>query len=125
MKIILKALWDKPERLGVFAAIIGIILIVIGIRERGKEIKIQTKNTGAQIEAVGIQSKIYTTQVLSRAVEQLVSNQEIIRLRAVHSLERLAEDSEEYYWTIMQVLTLCCKEYDKVDRNTKIPSRYI
>ena len=125
MNIFLKALWDKPGRLVVFAAIIGTILIVLEIRDRGKEIKIQTKNTDAQIEAVGIQSKTHTTQVLSRAVEQLVSNQEIIRLRAVHSLERLAEDSEEYYWTIMQVLTLCCKEYDKVDRNTKIPSRYI
>ncbi len=125
MKIFLKALWDKPERLVFFAAIIAVILIVIEIRDRGNEIKIQAKNTDAQIEAVGIQSKIDTTQVFSKAVEQLGSKQEIIQLGAIHSLERLAEDSEEYYWTIMQVLTLFCKEYDNDDRITKIPSRYI
>jgi len=109
MKNFIKALWDRPERMVAIAAIVGTVFIVYEIRDRGKELKNQTKN-------IKIQSKIYTTQAFSRAIEQLGSKQVVTQLGTIHSLEKLAEDSNEYYWPIMQVLASYCKESD-IDSN--------
>jgi uncharacterized protein YjbI with pentapeptide repeats len=111
MKKFLKELWDRPERMVAFAAIIGTVFIVYEIRDRGRSLETQAMNTQAQIDAVKVQTKIYSAQVFSRAVELLGSKQGIIQLGAMHSLERLSEESGEYYWPIMKVLMSYCREH--------------
>jgi Uncharacterized low-complexity proteins len=102
------ALWDKPERLIAIVAIIGSGFIICEIKDRGESLK-------TQATAVEIQSKIYFTQAFSMAIGQLGSGGIINQFGAIHSLEKIADDSDEYYWPIMQVLMTFCKVHSSHD----------
>ena len=45
------------------------------------------------------------TERFSKAVEQLGHNNEYVRLGAIYSLERIANDSDKDYWQVMEILT--------------------
>ena len=64
------------------------------------------------------------TERFSKAVEQLGNEQSItVRLGAIYSLERIAKDSKDDHWTIMEVLTAFVREKSNDTRETdsKIP----
>ena len=45
------------------------------------------------------------TERFSKAVEQLGHSDEYVRLGAIYSLERIANDSDKDYWQVMEILT--------------------
>lgn len=51
------------------------------------------------------------TERFSKAIEQLGSEKLEVRLGGIHSLERIARDSEKDYWTIMEILTSFLHEH--------------
>lgn len=63
------------------------------------------------------------TERFSKAVEQLGNKESItVRLGAIYSLERIAKDSPNDHWTIMEVLTAFIREksHDKSKPNSEI-----
>ena len=52
----------------------------------------------------------HITERFTRAVEQLGSERLEIRLGGIYALERLAKDSPQDHWTIMEVLTAFIRE---------------
>ena len=64
------------------------------------------------------------TERFSKAVEQLGNEESItVRLGAIYSLERIAKDSKDDHWTIMEVLTAFIREKSNHNRekDSKIP----
>jgi hypothetical protein len=57
------------------------------------------------------------TERFSKAVEQLGNEESItVRLGAIYSLERIAKDSKDDHWTIMEVLTAFIREKSNDNR---------
>ena len=52
----------------------------------------------------------HTTDLYTKAIEQLGSKQLEVRLGAIYALERIARDSEKDHWPIMEVLTAYVRE---------------
>lgn len=50
------------------------------------------------------------TERYVKAVEQLGSNQIVVRFSGIYALERIAKDSSKYHWTIMNVLSSFIRE---------------
>ena len=51
------------------------------------------------------------TERFTRAIEQLGNDRQLeIRLGGIYALERIAKDSADDHWTIMEVLTTCVRE---------------
>lgn len=45
------------------------------------------------------------TQLFTKAIDQIGSNTEDVRIGGIFALDRLAKDAQEYYWPIMEILT--------------------
>ncbi len=58
------------------------------------------------------------TERFSRAVEQIGSDNLEIRLGGIYALERIARDSPEDHWTIMEVLTCFVREKARWDQSS-------
>jgi hypothetical protein len=50
------------------------------------------------------------TERFTKAVDQLGDDKIQIRLGGIFALERIAEDSKEYHWPVIEVLTACVRE---------------
>jgi hypothetical protein len=51
------------------------------------------------------------TERFTRAIDQLGSKELEIRLGGIYALERIARDSEQYHWSIMEVLTAYVRQH--------------
>jgi uncharacterized protein YjbI with pentapeptide repeats len=94
-----KTIFDmKNEALRTIAYIIGGLLAVIGIIQTFRRIR-------ALERQVQIAQKGQITERWTRAIEQLGSDKVAIRFGGIYALERIAKDSDEDYWPIMETLT--------------------
>ena len=70
----------------------------------------QLENQRANRERERLTQEANLAERFALAVEQLVSERLPVRLGAIFSLERLANDSEREHWTVMEVLAAYVRE---------------
>src|SRR5215213_4937552 len=75
------------------------------------------KNTLAQLEnaeeELSITREGQITERFTRAIDQLGSDELEIRLGGIYALERIARDSEQEHWPIMEVLTAYVRQHTR------------
>jgi hypothetical protein len=59
------------------------------------------------------------TERFTKAVEQLASQEITVRLGGIYALERIANNSEDDHWTIMEVLTAFVREPPSLKAHSK------
>lgn len=87
------------------AQIFGGAAIIIGLIFSWQTIESQRKTLELQRDDLNIAKEQQITERFTRAIEQLGSEKLEVRLGGIYSLERIAKDSPELHWTIMEVLT--------------------
>jgi hypothetical protein len=85
------------------AYIMGGLLAIIGITLAYRRIRALERQV-----LVGQESQI--TERFTRAIEQLGCDRMEVRLGGIYALERIANDSDKDYWTIMETLTAYIRE---------------
>ena len=113
--------------LALFALVVGVLLALLDwyIAPSGADQKKDLVVTLAQILAgTALLSGLYftwrtlqvnregqITERFTRAIDQLGSNELEIRLGGIYALERIARDSEQDHWPIMEVLTAYVRQH--------------
>ncbi|MBE9207941.1 pentapeptide repeat-containing protein [Nostoc sp. LEGE 06077] len=72
--------------------------------------KAALKNAEAAIQNAKAAQDKQITERFAKAIEQLGSEKIEVRLGAIYTLERIAKDSKDDHWTIMEVLTAFVRE---------------
>jgi hypothetical protein len=106
------------QAVGGAALLIGLIFTWRSIRATERNLLI-AQETAAKNLAVALDGQI--TERFTRAIEQLGSNQLEVRLGAIYALERIARDSEQDHWSIMEILTAYVREHIRI--STEQPSK--
>ncbi|WP_190557987.1 pentapeptide repeat-containing protein [Anabaena sphaerica] len=78
------------------------------------------KNAEIALHNLKISEDKQITERFAKAIEQLASEKIEVRLGAIYTLERIARDSEQDQWTIMEVLTAFVREYAPVKKEDKL-----
>ena len=91
--------------------VVGGIVIAIGLyftwrRIRSMEETTRIANMNARITEQG-----HITDRFSKAIEQLGDGNIAVRLGGIFALERIAKDSEDDHWTVMEVLSAFVRNY--------------
>jgi uncharacterized protein YjbI with pentapeptide repeats len=76
--------------------------------------KLRQESRKAIKDSALAQSRLITDR-FSKAVEQLGDTKLAIQLGGIYSLERIAKDSPQDYWTVMQVLTAFVRQNSKLE----------
>lgn len=83
--------------------IIGGVVVFVGLWLTWRRI-VATEDT------VKVAQKGQITERFTRAIEQFGNKEVTIRLGGIYALEHIAKDSEEYHWTVMEVLSSFVRE---------------
>ncbi|MEH2420674.1 MAG: pentapeptide repeat-containing protein [Nostoc sp.] len=110
----------------IFAGIAVIINAFYGAKRAeamDKSAEAANKSAEAALKnAEAVQDK-QISERFAKAIEQLGNEKIETRLGAIYTLERIAKDSKDYHWTIMEVLTAFVRENasfkDLSDNNTR------
>jgi uncharacterized protein YjbI with pentapeptide repeats len=103
------------------AQIFGGIVIAIGIYYTWRRITIAENNLRVSQDG-------QITERFTRAIDQLGNEKIEIRLGGIYALERIAVESDQDYWPIMEILTAYVREklpYDSSNRNTIYEPIYV
>jgi uncharacterized protein YjbI with pentapeptide repeats len=92
------------------AYILGGILAIIGIYMAHRRIRALERQVQIGQEQLQVAQEGQITERFTRAIEQLGSDKMEIRLGGIYALERIANDSDKDYWTIMETLTAFVRE---------------
>ncbi|MGD9652883.1 MAG: pentapeptide repeat-containing protein, partial [Candidatus Dadabacteria bacterium] len=95
------------------AQIIGGTAIIIGLFFSWQTIESQRKTLELQRDDLTITREQQITERFTRAIEQLGSEKLEVRLGGIYALERIAKDSPNDHWTIMEVLTTYARDKSK------------
>jgi hypothetical protein len=95
------------QGLGGAALLIGLLFTWRSLRATERNLQI-TQDTSAKNLAIAQEGQI--TERFTRAIEQLGSKQREVRLGGIYALERIARDSEQDHWPIMEILTAYVRE---------------
>lgn len=93
--------------LGGAVLLVGLIFTWRTVRATERNIRMTQESTARNLE---ILQKGQITERFTRAVDQLGSDKLQIRLGGIYALERIAQDSEEHHWPIMEILTAYVRE---------------
>lgn len=88
---------------GTIATIGGGIVLYLNFRVANKNVLLASQNL------VLTESRLITDR-FSKAIEQLGHQDVHVRLGAIYSLERIANDSNQDYWPVMEILTSYVRE---------------
>ncbi|MEP0924903.1 pentapeptide repeat-containing protein [Leptolyngbya sp. ST-U4] len=98
--------------IGTLATIAGGIVLYLNFRVANRNAAIANKNSRIANRNVEIANAKQVTERFSKAIDQLGNEDQIqVRLGGVYSLERIAKDSPEDCWTIVEVLSSFIREY--------------
>jgi uncharacterized protein YjbI with pentapeptide repeats len=92
------------------AYIMGGLLAIIGITLAHRRIRALERQVQIGQEQLRVAQEGQITERFTRAIEQLGSDKMAIRLGGIYALERIANDSDKDYWTIMETLTAFLRE---------------
>jgi len=92
------------------AQIFGGAAIIIGLIFSWQTIESQRKTLELQRDDLNIAKEQQITERFTRAIEQLGSEKLEVRLGGIYSLERIAKDSPNDHWTIVEILTTYAKD---------------
>ena len=92
------------------AYIMGGLLAIIGIYMAHRRIRALERQVQIGQEQLQVAQEGQITERFTRAIEQLGSKEMAIRLGGIYALERIANDSDKDYWSIMETLTACVRE---------------
>lgn len=87
----------------IVGGLVGGLVLLFGLYLTYKRITVTERN-------VQVAQEGQITERFTRAIEQLGSQQLEIRLGGIYALERIAKDSADDHWTIMEVLTTFVRE---------------
>ncbi len=85
------------------AQLVGGLVLLFGLYLTYKRITVTERN-------VQVAQEGQITERFTRAIEQLGNRKRVIRLGGIYALERIAKDSADDHWTIMEVLTTYVRE---------------
>jgi uncharacterized protein YjbI with pentapeptide repeats len=68
------------------------------------------RRTSALEKQIEVQQQGQTTERFTRAIEQLSTYKMEVQLGGIFALERIARESEEEHWTVMEILTAYLRE---------------
>jgi uncharacterized protein YjbI with pentapeptide repeats len=92
------------------AYIMGGILAIIGIYMGFRRIRASENQVRALEQQILVAREGQITERFTRAIEQLGSERMEVRLGGIYALERIANDSDKDYWTIIETLTAYVRE---------------
>ncbi|MFA4904300.1 MAG: pentapeptide repeat-containing protein [Desulfobaccales bacterium] len=92
------------------AYIMAGVLAIIGIYMGFRRIRASENQVRSLEQQVVVAQEGQITERFTRAIEQLGSDRMEIRLGGIYALERIANDSDKDYWTIMETLTAYVRE---------------
>jgi len=92
------------------AQIVGGLVLLFGLYLTYRRITATERNVQVAQENVRVAQEGQITERFTRAIEQLGNPQLEIRLGGIYALERIAKDSADDHWTIMEVLTTFVRE---------------
>ncbi|MCI4667456.1 MAG: pentapeptide repeat-containing protein [Bacteroidia bacterium] len=85
--------------------IIGGVVLAIGLYINWRRIKAQEEAVIATQKSIRITEEGQITERYTKAIEQLGNPEMAIRIGGIYALERIAKDSPNDHWTIMEVLS--------------------
>jgi hypothetical protein len=114
---------QENEARKTLAQIIGGVIVLGGLYYTGENIKIAQKSADntqeATAETIELTRQGQITERFTKAVEQLGKEDISIRLGGIYALERIAKESKEDHWPIMELLTAYLRNKTKIDRKAK------
>jgi hypothetical protein len=110
---------DLVQALGLITAgvagAVGIFFTWRGQRQTREAQEENQQNTQAQLrhaqEELWLTRQGQITERFTRAIDQLGHDRTEIRLGGIYALERIAKESEEDHWPIMEVLTAYVRQH--------------
>lgn len=105
---------------GTLAQIIGATVLLIGIFFTWQQL-VDTRKFSSETLRISEQGQI--TERFSRSIEQLGSEKVAVRLGGIYALERIANDSFNDHWQVMQVLTAYVRQNAPNKAEGKLSSR--
>jgi len=104
----------RNETRKTYAQIVGGLVLLFGLYLTYRRITATERN-------VQVAQEGQITERFTRAIEQLGNPQLEIRLGGIYALERIAKDSVDDHWTIMEVLTTYVRENAKWEQEPYRP----
>lgn len=101
---------NETEALKTTATIFGGIAVFINAYYAAKRWEAMDKSAFAALKNAEAAQDKQITERFAKAIEQLGSDKIEVRLGAIYTLERIAKDSKDDHWTIMEVLTAFVRE---------------
>jgi uncharacterized protein YjbI with pentapeptide repeats len=101
---------NETEALKTNAIIFGVIGAFINAYYAAKRWEAMDKSAEAALQNAKAAQDKQITERFAKAIEQLGSEKVEVRLGAIYTLERIAKDSKDDHWTIMEVLTAFVRE---------------
>ena len=105
---------DKARR--TLAQIIGGFVILFGAYLTFRRVPATERRAEAAQKTVEVAERGQITERFTRAIDQLGSGTLEVRLGGIYALERIARDSRDDHWTIMEVLTAFVREKARAPR---------
>jgi hypothetical protein len=91
----------------------GIIAVAIAYLASMLPLLRKEKPSDAQRAALELSRGGQVSERFSRATDQLGSEKVDVRVGAIYALEQIAEDSQELYWPIVEILTTFIRDHTK------------
>ncbi|HEY9800797.1 MAG TPA: pentapeptide repeat-containing protein [Leptolyngbyaceae cyanobacterium] len=107
----------------IFGGILGAINVYFGAKRAfamEQSAKAAYKTAEAALKNAKAAEDKQITERFSKAIEQLASEKNEVRLGAIYTLERIVEDSSKDYWTIMELITTFVRENTTFEKFEKI-----
>jgi len=92
------------------AYILGGVLAIIGITLAHRRIRALERQVQIGQEQLQVAQEGQITERFTRTIEQLGSDRIEVRLGGIYALERIANDSDKDYWTIIETFTAYVRE---------------
>ncbi|WP_375500350.1 pentapeptide repeat-containing protein [uncultured Nostoc sp.] len=117
---------NETEALKTTATIFGVIAVFINAyyaakrwEAMDKSAEAANKTAKAALQNAQAAQDKQITERFAKAIEQLGNEKIEVRLGAIYTLERIAKDSKDDHWTIMEVLTAFVRENAPVKKDKK------
>src|SRR5262249_10539170 len=87
------------------AQIVGVAVLLVGLYFTAQTPRTSQETLQVNQETLRTTQESQITDRFTKAITQLGDNNLAVRLGGIYALERIAKDSEEDHWTVMEVLT--------------------
>jgi hypothetical protein len=108
---------DSTSRIPVQVSIIAVYVQALGWVALAVGAFLTLRRVAAAEEAVKVDREAHVTESFGRAIDQLGSENLVVRLGGIYALERIAWDYAKLYWPIMETLTTFVRLHAPLERD--------